>query len=272
MRQKIYPLITIALALVSCGLLQERVEQSTSAIAPRASPTAVPSTPVPTSIVPEAEEVIMILEPGPGSTLTSPLRILGMADSVFEQNLSTRLVLDDGTTIAEGFVTIQSPLGQRGAFEGELEFSIDQKRNASIQVFSQSARDGGTTHLSSVGVTIAPDGPAQILAQAPMPESIQIFEPVAGSAFSSGSAIVSGFGIASFEGTLIVEVIDVDGTLLAQQPLIVNAPDMGLPGVFQIELEFAVDQEGPGRVVVTDPLPVFNGIGHVVSVEVLLIP
>lgn len=52
----------------------------------------------------------MILELGPGSTVTGPVRIAGIADSVFEQTLLTRMVLDDGTTIAESFVTIQTPL------------------------------------------------------------------------------------------------------------------------------------------------------------------
>jgi hypothetical protein len=52
----------------------------------------------------------------------------------------------------------------------------------------------------------------------------------------------------------------------------VNAADWGLPGPFNADVPYAVATEGPGRVVVIDPLPVFDGVGHISSVEVTLTP
>jgi len=214
----------------------------------------------------------LILEPGPGSRLTSPLQVAGMADSTFEQHLLLRLVLDDGTEIAAGPVIIQSELGTRGPFEGELAFSVAGERNALLQVSSQSARDGGITHLASVGVTLAPTGPVQLQPAAPHFESLQITAPQPGETASGGVVHVEGIGRASFEGNLVIEVYDERGNLIGSMPVLVDAPDMGLAGPFSADVPYSVAVAGFGRVTVVDPLPAFDGLGHIASVEVRLLP
>ncbi|GAG15041.1 unnamed protein product, partial [marine sediment metagenome] len=69
-----------------------------------------------------------------------------------------------------------------------------------------------------------------------------------------------------------VEVYDSEGALVGMEPLIVDAPEMGQPGTFSVDVTYEVVWEGPGRIVVVDALPVFNGIGHIASVEVFLRP
>ena len=49
-------------------------------------------------------------------------------------------------------------------------------------------------------------------------------------------------------------------------------PGMGQPGPFSVDVSYEVVEEMPGRIVVIDPLPVFDGIGHIASVEVILSP
>jgi predicted secreted protein len=243
---------------------------------------SIPETPSPTEANPEdgPPEAILILEPGPGSRLTSPLRVAGMADSTFEQHLLLRLVLDDGTEIAAGPVIIQSELGSRGPFEGELAFTVAGERNALIQISSQSARDGGITHLASVGVTLAPTGPVQVLPAALHFESLQITAPQPGDSASGGIVHVEGIGRASFEGTLVIEVYDEQGNLIGSVPVLVDAPDMGLAGPFSADVPYTIAVAGFGRITVVDPLPAFDssagltagGIGHIASVEVRLLP
>lgn len=226
----------------------------------------------PTGAPADEREAILILQPGPGSRLTSPITVAGQADPTFEQTLGVRLVLDDGTELAVGPAMIEAELGNRGPFEGQLTFSVSGERNALLQVYSSSARDGGITHLASVGVTLAPGGPQDIRTAEPHPEAIQITIPVAGANISGGMVLVEGTGLASFEGTLIAEVYDADGTLVGSEPLIVDAPDIGLPGSFSLTVPYTVSASGPGRVVVVDPLPAFDGLGHIASVEVNLEP
>jgi hypothetical protein len=217
-------------------------------------------------------EAIAILEPGPGSRLTSPVLVTGMANPTFEQTLVVRLVLDDGMVLTVIPTTIHADLGERGPYEVEVPFEIQGQRNALIQVYDTSARDGGILHLNSVGVTLMETGEVEIREVAPKPEAIIIDQPVRGERISGGVVHVEGIGTASFEGTLVVEVYDTEGNKVGDQPLIVSAPEMGQPGDFSADVHYEVQQEGPGRVVVVDPLPAFDGVGHICSVEVILSP
>lgn len=241
------------------------------------SPSAVTPSPTPAAsltaaAVDGAPEAILLLEPGPASRVSSPLRVAGMADPTFEQNLVVRILLRDGGEVALSPTTIQAELGQRGHFEVEIPFSIDETQNAFIQVFDQSARDGGTIHLATVGVILVPSGPDEIVPVEEHPEVIQILAPLFGAELSGGLVHVEGFGLASFEQTLVVEVYGEDGDLFGSVPLIVAAPDLGLPGPFEADVPYSVDREQAGRIVVRDPSPAFAGDIHVSSVEVRLLP
>jgi hypothetical protein len=288
---RIVRMMTLAMVflLSACNFPLLRTEEAPSTAEPVSTeivetaiaPTPMASQPPPVkteipSVEPELPrgpvEVIVILEPGPGSQLTSPLRVAGMADPTFEQTLVVRLVLDDGTVSNEVSTTIQADLGERGPYEVQIPFEIQGQRNALIQVFDVSARDGGVIHLNSVGVTLMEAGEVEIREVAPKPEAIVIDQPTRGDRISGGVVHVEGIGIASFEGTLVVEVYDVEGTKVGEQPLIVSAPEMGQPGPFSVDVTYEVQEEGPGRIVVVDPLPAFNGIGHISSVEVILRP
>jgi hypothetical protein len=219
-----------------------------------------------------SEDAILILEPGPGSRITNPLMVSGFADSTFEQNLVIRIVLVDGTELALSPTTIQSELGQRGPFSAEISFSITGDQQAFIQVYSTSPRDGGITHLSSVGVTLSEFGPVDIRPVVDGSERIDIYTPSIGEAISGGIAHVEGFALASFEQTLIVEILDVDGNVIGSAPLIVAAPDIGMSGPFEIDVPYTLGVSSPGRVIVRDPSVAFNGDVHIASVEVKLEP
>jgi hypothetical protein len=235
-------------------------------------PAPAPSQTVSEPVNESVPEAILILEPGPGSRLVSPIRVAGVADSTFEQNLVVRILLDDGSQVALTPTTIQSELGQRGDFEVEVPFSISGERQAFIQVFSSSPRDGGITHLASTGVLLADTGPTDIRPGEDHPERIQINNLVPGDSLSGGVAHVEGFALASFEQTLVVEILDENGSVVGSQPLIVDSPEMGQPGPFKIDVAYSVAGPGPGRVVVRDPSPAFAGDVHLASVEVALNP
>jgi len=245
---------------------------------PSASSTQVtlPSTQTPLvsteSIANLPEEAILILEPGPGSRVTSPIRVGGAADWTFEQNLVVRLLLDDGSQLALAPTTIQSGLGQRGLFELELSFDVEGERQAFIQVYASSPRDGAITHLASVSVTLTLSGPAEIRPVTPHPEQIVIYQPAMAQRISSGVVHVEGIALASFEQSLVVEVYDVDGNKVGMQPVTVQAPDMGIPGPFSADVPYQVTLDGPGRIVVRDPSPAFEGDVHLASVEITLEP
>lgn len=239
---------------------------------PTPTVTASEAAPVPAGVEAAAAEAILIQEPGPGSRVASPLLVRGLADSTFEQNLVVRLLADDGAELAFTAVTIAADLGQRGPFEATLPFTVSGERQAFIQVYASSPRDGGITHLASVGVILT-DGPAQIRpAPADTAERILITQPLLAAEISGGVVQVAGVGVAGFEQSLLVEVLDENGRVLASQPVTVNAPDLGQPGAFSADLAYSVAAAGPGRIVVRDISPAFGGDAHLASVEVTLSP
>jgi hypothetical protein len=245
--------------------------------------TAVSQTPTPEAgegqvdppdpVTEQPEESILIREPGPGSRIVNgPLRVAGEADPTFEQNLVIRLLLADGTELALLPTTIQAGIGERGAFEVDVPFSVSGEQQAFVQVYATSARDGGVTHLSTVGLTLADSGDEQIVLVEAHPERIQISQPALGDTISGGTITMAGTALASFEQTLLVEVLDEAGQVLNSQPIIVAAPELGQPGPFSLELAYEVATAMPGRIVVRDPSPAFGGDVHLASVEVTLEP
>jgi hypothetical protein len=249
--------------------------EATPDATPDPTPTSMPqsSTPTPTPDLPA--ETVMIVEPGSGSRVLSPVTIRGESDPAREQHLGIRIFLADGTLLTESFAKIDAPLGERGPFEAEVEFEIDGEENAFIQVFIRSARDGEITHLSSVGVTFASDGEEEINTREPYEQRILIYEPASPSSLpvvSGGTVRVVGFGLASFEQTLIAEIQDEMGNVIGETSFIVDAPDLGEPGPFSVEVNYEVDTAQRGRVVIRDLSPAFGGDVYVTSVEVQLEP
>ncbi len=269
--------LVVVLLLTSCNL--PLAASPTATLPPPATETLLPPPPqtaVPpataSALPPRPEEAILILEPGPGSRLVGSIHLAGIADPTFEQFLGIRIFLDDGSVLLQTSTTIAAELGTRGPFAIDIPFTIAGERNAFIQVFSDSPRDGGITHLNSVGVTLAEAGPVHIIPVSPYPEDIAITSPVPGATISGGVAHVEGVGLASFEQTLVVSIQNADGMTIATMPVIVDAPDWGLPGTFSVDVPYFVAGEQPGRVVVADPSMVFEGETHLSSVEVTLAP
>lgn len=275
----------LALVLAGCNLPQAGASPTQAPPPPPATATAVPPTPAntaeSTSAATIAEspvligglEAITILEPGPGSRLLSSMHLAGMADPVHEQTLVVRGLRPDGSElIAPQPINIAAPLGERGPFEIEIPFSVSQDEQAFIQIYAQSARDGGITHLASVAVMLTASGPASITPWSSYPEQIVIMAPTPGQTITGGVAHLEGVGIASFEGTFVLDILDSSGSVVGSQPVIVSSPDLGLPGTFSADVTYSVVGAGPGRIVVRDPSPAFGGNVHLASVEVQLEP
>ncbi len=231
---------------------------------PTPDPTATPAF--------DRPEAIQILEPGPGSRVTNPLRVTGMADPTFEQSLVVTLLNEEGLVLATTNTQIEAELGQRGPFTFEVPFTTNQEMQAFIQVYALSSKDGGVTHLSSVGVTLLPFGTASIRPAPERPEQIMLLHPEMGATVSDGIARIEGFGLASFEQTLLVEVLDENGTVIASAPVTVAAPDLGQPGPFAVNLPYFISGPTSGRIQVRDISPAHGGNTHLTSIEVRLEP
>jgi hypothetical protein len=184
-----------------------------------------------------------------------------------------RVLLDDGTELIPPQAVIGSgPEGSPLTFEATLVFDVTEERPAFLQAYLVSPRDGGVTHLTSVVVTIMPSGTPDVQPAAEGAERLQILAPAAGDSILGGVVHVEGIGVASFEQTLLIEVQDTYGEVIGLQPVLVQAPDFGLPGSFAADVTYTLTTSGTGRVVVRDISPAHGGDVHRASVEVDLAP
>jgi hypothetical protein len=251
----------------------------TQTMVPSAVPTAtVPVMPTTAGVTPVtpgqgAPEAIAILEPGPGSRVVSPVRIRGVADPTFEQSLAITILLADGTALITTSTQIGADVGQRGPFLAEVPFSVSQDQPGFIQVYAISAKDGGITHLSSTFVTLAAGGTADIRPASEGPEQIQILSPANGDTISGGTLHMEGYGLASFEQTLVIELLNEDGAVIASTPVTIAAPDLGQPGPFSADLSYSLPAASmSARLQVRDISPAHGDNTHVSSVEIKLQP
>jgi len=260
----------LVICLAACG---SSGEQTPEALPMPATPGAViTETVVELPAAGAPAEAIQILEPGPGSQVSAPLHVAGIADPTFEQNLVVRVLDENGTQLALAPTTIQAEAGQRGSFSIDLPLPSDAAGPLFLQVYATSARDGGITHLDAAIVNLVPQGSELIRILEPAVERIQILSPGVGQTISGGVLLLEGYGWASFEQTLVVELYDEQGNQIAMQPVIVQSPDLGQPGQFRAELNYSLDAPQAGRVVVRDPSAAFEGNVHLSSVELRLEP
>lgn len=113
----------------------------------------VPVTPTPTVSCP-CEEIV-IISPGRGVTVTSPIIVSGVASSPFEQTVVAAVLDGSGAQIGIAPGIIVGEMGARGPFTISVPFGVPfNSQPGRIQVFTESPRDGAMEHLSSVTVII----------------------------------------------------------------------------------------------------------------------
>lgn len=250
---------------------QTPTEPPSTATATALPPTVIPSPTAEAPGDPRPEAEIAILTPRPGSRVVSPVRVAGIADPTFEQTLVIRVVSADGVEMALVPTMIGAMLGERGPFEVDVEIDVDEDVQAFIQVYDVSARDGGIIALESVGVTLAAEGPAEVITADPYPQQVALLSPSTGDTVAGGLVQVSAFGWAGFEQTLIVEVQDEMGAVVGMLPVTLTG-DFGEAVAFTAEVPYTVEAEGFGRIAIRDISPAFGGDSFVTSVEVTLTP
>jgi germination protein M len=98
---------------------------------------------------------ILIEQPAPDETVTSPLHVTGNANT-FEATFDYRLEDADGTSLAKDFVTATSGSGTRGTFDFTIPFSVDAPQDGALRVFELSAEDGSVVHERVIPLGLAP--------------------------------------------------------------------------------------------------------------------
>jgi germination protein M len=98
---------------------------------------------------------ILVEQPSPAETVTSPLRVTGNANT-FEATFNYDLQDAKGRSLAKDFVTASSGSGTRGTFDFKIPFSVDAPQDGELKVFELSAEDGSVVHERVIPLRLSP--------------------------------------------------------------------------------------------------------------------
>jgi germination protein M len=98
---------------------------------------------------------ILVEQPAPDDTVTSPLHVTGNANT-YEATFNYQLEDAAGKSLAKDFVTATSGSGTRGTFDVSIPFTIDSAQDGSLRVFELSAEDGTVVHERVIPLRLAP--------------------------------------------------------------------------------------------------------------------
>jgi len=187
-----------ALLLLACG----------KAEAPEGDLTVTPST--------AQAAAITVDEPQPDAKVNVPVTVKGTA-SVFEGTVQVAVKDAGGKTLCQTFATASEGAPGRGSFQARVFFPPPTiASDGTVEVFSESPKDGSVEDLVSVPVTVSNEQPA-VVVTAPLCGA-QVTSPV----LVEGTASV-------FEAAVVIVVRDSLGNELTRVSTLasVGAPDRG---------------------------------------------
>jgi immunoglobulin-like protein involved in spore germination/sporulation and spore germination protein len=98
---------------------------------------------------------ILVEQPSPGESVTSPLDVTGTANT-YEATFNYQLEDAAGKVLAKDFVTATSGSGTRGTFDFTVPFTVDTAQDGKLSVFEVSAEDGSVIHKRVIPLRLVP--------------------------------------------------------------------------------------------------------------------
>ena len=96
---------------------------------------------------------ILLDSPAQGATVTSPVRLLGTANT-FEATFRIAIFDAAGNLLADQFATATSGSGTRGSFDVSVPFTVATAGPGTIRVYESSAQDGSPINIVDVPVQL----------------------------------------------------------------------------------------------------------------------
>jgi hypothetical protein len=212
-----------------------------------------------------------IFQPGPGSQVRSPIRVLGRGGPSFNDAIRVELIGEDGRLISSRYAYIMAFPGGSGRFVIEISFDIALvAESARLSVSAESLRYRQLKQLASVNLVLLSTGTELVHPAIDGPEKLAIFSPRDGTVAEGGVVHARGAGWVDSENPLIVELIDRDDAVLSSVEVFLDPHEVGRVGEFSVDLPYQISFSQYARVVVRELGSEIPGIIHYSSVEVYL--
>ena len=230
------------------------------------------STSLPPSVAVSLEE-ISIFSPGPGSSVTNPIRVSGFGGPSQTDRVHVELIGEDGRVISRGYTFLYVLPGNAGQFYADVPFETSLvAEQAWLVVRSFEERYGELRHLTTQEIVLLSAGSPKIYPAIRGAEKISIFRPRSESIVEGGRVLVQGAGWTDREGSFGVEIKDRLGNVLGSASAHVEAGTYGQLGPFTVEVDYVTPFPQWARVAVSEWSDSHPGLVHYNSVEVWLRP
>lgn len=236
---------------------------------PDLPPTATQRVP-PVNLPPES---LTIYEPGPGSQVTSPLRVIGRGGPSYNERIRLRLYGEDGRVLAEHTTILFAYPGNAGRFSTQLSFTIGGVAEAGrLEIASFDRRYNRVDHISTQSLLLLATGTHLIHPALQPPEKLDIIYPSDGLRVTGGELQIRAAGWVDSDVPIEVDLVDRSGKTIASTQARFDAPQVGQLGTFTVSLAYDTPFSQFARVVLTERDPSQAYIVHLSSTEIYLQP
>jgi heat shock protein HslJ len=177
---------------------------------------------------PAVQAYIQIDEPVSGQTLdiADPITIRGKGAGLPEGNVVVQALDRDGNELASQPTILQGPdvgTGGEGTWQVQLSIKTEPGMAGQIRAYSPSPADNSIVAEARVEVTFG--------STPPMPVFLEIAEPASGAVLDTSQPVaVSGTGSGLPEGNVVVQALDADNKVLAEQATTLQGLDVATGG------------------------------------------
>ena len=204
---------------------------------------------------PAVQASIQIDDPVAGQTLdiANPVTIRGKGAGLPEGNVVVQALDRDGNELALQPTILQGPdvgTGGEGTWEVQLTIETELGMAGQVRAFSPSPLDGSIIAEARVEVSFG-STPA-------MPVFLEISDPANGAVLDTANPVpVSGSGGGLPEGNVVVQALDADNNVLAEQATTLQGTDVstGGEGTWSVELIVQPPAGTIGQIIAFSPSP-----------------
>lgn len=212
-----------------------------------------------------ADASLMILTPDVNGVLLpdGAFNVTGSSEGTQQDNIFVRLLDTDGNVLHE-IRAEATPTGTDNTFNWQANFEalgVEPGTRGMVFAYALSLADGRIVASDTVSISYGTP-----TASTPF---ITITSPTPYSNPALGQITVTGRAAGLFEGNVVVQAIDDNGSIIAQQPTIINAPDAGTGGEGPWEVTLNVDEIRRGRIVAFSTSPQDGSVTASAGVDVI---
>lgn len=196
---------------------------------------------------------ITIFEPGPGSQVRSPFRVIGHGGPSFEERVQVRLLGEDGRSLDETTTILFAYPGNAGRFVSRLSFETqDVGELGTLQIDTFERRYGNLAQRRSQELVLLSAGSARVRPGHHGPAQLALTAPEDGAVVPMGAVELSGGGWSTGHGPIVVQAYDRSGDLVASAPVQLDTAEPGAIDLFSGQLEVRLPASQYGRLAVAE--------------------